>query len=198
MFHLFETIRIEDGIPQHLSWHQARLNESYNRYFKRHGGPVLGEVIRVPEAFRQGTVKCRFLYNRAAYTADFSNYAPKAVRSLKLVNGDHIAYSMKYTGRSSLEQLYRQKEDSDDILIVRNGRITDTSYTNIVLFNGETWITPVYPLLEGTCRARLISEGRIREGDIRVEDLEHYRHFRLINAMLDFDAQEDVDVARIK
>jgi 4-amino-4-deoxychorismate lyase len=105
---------------------------------------------------------------------------------------------MKYTGRNSLEQLYSQKDDCDDILVVQNGRITDTSYTNIVLFNGEMWITPIYPLLQGTCRARLIREGRIREGDVRVEDLKHYRHFRLINAMLDFDAQEDVDVKLIK
>ncbi|MDF1570772.1 MAG: aminotransferase class IV family protein [Bacteroidales bacterium] len=198
MFHLFETIRIQDGVPQHLQWHQARLNDSYYRYFKRFGGPVLEEVIRVPEAYSQGTVKCKFFYNRSAHTAGFSHYTPKPVRSLKLVDGDHIEYSMKYTGRSSLDQLYSQKEDCDDILVVQNGRITDTSYTNIVLFNGEMWITPIYPLLQGTCRARLIREGRIREGDIRVEDLKHYRHFRLINAMLDFDAQEDVDVNQIK
>ncbi len=197
MFHLFETIRIEDGVPQHLSWHQDRLNESYNRYFKRYGAPVLEEVIRIPAEYSQGTVKCRFLYNRSAHTSEFSHYSPRKIRSLKLVNGDHIEYSMKYTGRSSLEQLYSQKEDCDDVLIVQKGRITDTSYTNIVLYNGEKWITPIYPLLEGTCRARLISEGRIHEGDIRVEDLQYYRSFRLINAMLDFDAQEDVDVVHI-
>lgn len=198
MFHLFETIRIEDGVPQHLSWHQSRLNESYTRYFKRHGGPVLEEVIRVPAEYSEGIVKCRFLYNRSAHTSEFSHYSPRKIRSLKLVKGDHIGYSMKYTARDSIQQLFGRREDCDDILIIQKGRITDTSYTNIVLFNGENWITPIYPLLEGTCRARLTSEGRIREGDIRVEDLEHYRHFRLINAMLDFDAQEDVDVARIK
>jgi 4-amino-4-deoxychorismate lyase len=198
MFHLFETIMVRDGLPRHLPWHQARLDDSYRRYFKRSGGPVLSEVIRVPEAYSQGIVKCRFLYNRSAYAAEFSPYTPRRVRSLKLVDGDHIEYSMKYTGRDSLEQLYMQREDCDDILVVQNGRITDTSYTNIVLFNGEMWITPIYPLLAGTCRARLIKEGRIREGDIRVEDLKHYKYFRLINAMLDFDAQEDVEVDLIK
>lgn len=198
MFHLFETIRVRDGVPEHLEWHQARLNDSYCRYFKRFGGPVLEEVVRVPEAFSKGTVKCRFLYNRSAYTAEFESYTPRRIRSLKLVDGDHIEYSMKYTGRSSLEQLYNQRADCDDILIVQNGRITDTSYTNIVLFNGERWITPIYPLLQGTCRSRLVREGRIREGDIRVDDLKHYKYFRLINAMLDFDAQEDVEVVNIR
>lgn len=195
---MFETIKVIDGVPQHLSWHQSRLNDSYCRYFKRFGGPILEEVIRVPAGYRQGTVKCRFLYNRSAYAAEFSHYSPQTIRSLKLVDGDHIEYSMKYTGRDSLEQLTRQKGDCDDILVVQNGRITDTSYTNIVLFNGELWVTPIYPLLHGTCRARLIKEGRIREGDIRVEDLQHYKTFRLINAMMDFDAQEDRDVAGIR
>lgn len=198
MFHLFETIKIVDSVPQYLSWHQSRLNDSYCRYFKRFGGPILEEVIRVPAEYSKGTVKCRFLYNRSAYSAEFSHYTPRSIQSLKLVNGDHIEYSMKYTGRDSLEQLTRQKEACDDILVVQNGRITDTSYTNIVLFNGEMWVTPIYPLLHGTCRARLVKEGRIREGDVRVEDLEHYKTFRLINAMMDFDAQEDRDVAMIK
>jgi 4-amino-4-deoxychorismate lyase len=198
MFHLFETIRIEEGVPQHLQWHQARLHDSYCRYFKRFGAPVLEEVLRVPGAFSQGTVKCRFQYNRSAHAAGFENYTPRKIRTLKLVTGDHIEYSMKYTGRSSLEQLYSLREDGDDILIVQNGRITDTSYTNIVLFNGERWVTPIYPLLQGTCRARLVKEGRIREADIRVEDLKYYKYFRLINAMLDFDAQEDIGVVNIR
>jgi len=197
MFPLFETIRIEEGEPQHLQWHQARLDASYHRYFKRSGSPHLAEVLRVPEADRKGTVKCRFLYKRTAWSTGFSKYVPREVKTLRLVEGNHVEYSMKYTDRYSLEQLFNKREDCDDVLIVQNGRITDTSYSNIVLFNGEKWVTPLYPLLEGTARNRLIKEGKIVEGDIRVEDLQYYQSFRLINAMLEFEGQEDNPVENI-
>ena len=198
MFPLFETIRIEEGEPKHLEWHQARVDASYHRYFKRAGAPRLAVVIRVPEKDRKGRVKCRFLYKRTAWSTEFSKYVPREVRSLKLVEGNHLEYSMKYTDRFSLDQLFEKRGKCDGVLIVKNGRITDTSFTNIVLFNGEKWITPLYPLLEGTARNRLIKAGRIVEGDIRLEDLQYYRSFRLINAMREFDQQELVPVEQIR
>jgi 4-amino-4-deoxychorismate lyase len=213
---LFETIRIEDGVPQHLAWHQARMEDACFRYFGKKGAPVvsevsevselrkvpgvplLHEVLQVPDEFREGTVKCRFLYGSEEYTAEYSLYTPRKIRSLKLVNGDHLDYSLKYTDRRPLEQLLEQRGDCDEILIVRGGRITDTSYTNIVLFDGERWVTPETPLLSGTCRARLLSEGRIVGAHIATADLRKYQAFRLINAMLPFDAQEALPVEMIK
>lgn len=198
MYRLFETIRIEDGVPQHLAWHQARMEEAYKRSFRRPGAPLLTDVLQVPDGFRDGTVKCRFLYDRSGYAAEFLVYTPRKIRSLKLVNGDHLTYSMKYTDRRSLEELLQQRGDCDDILIVQNGRITDTSYTNIVLFDGERWMTPEAPLLPGTCRARLLSEGRIAGAHIATADLRKYQVFRLINAMLPFDTQMALPVEVIQ
>lgn len=194
MFPLFEAIKIQEGVPQHLEWHQARMDDSFLRYFGRTGAPVLKALLQVPEEFGSGVVKCRFLYGRTGWTTEFLEYVPKRMRTLRLVTGDHLEYSMKYTERYALEELLKQRGTCDDILIVRNGRITDTSYTNIVLFNGERWVTPVYPLLAGTNRARLISERRIVEADITMEDLRYYRSFRLINAMLEFEEQEELPV----
>ncbi|MEX2371645.1 MAG: aminotransferase class IV family protein [Bacteroidales bacterium] len=194
MFPLFEAIKIIDGVPQHPDWHQARMDDSFLRYFGRPGAPLLARVLKVPVEFRKGIVKCRFLYDRTTTAMEFAEYVPKRVRTLQLVTGDHLEYSMKFTDRYALEELLKQKGSCDDILIVRNGRITDTSYTNIVLFNGERWVTPIYPLLAGTGRNRLISEGRIAEADITVENLRYYKSFRLINAMLGFDEQEELPV----
>ena len=198
MFPLFESIRIEKGVPQHLEWHQARMDDSFLRYFGRTGAPLLKVVLQVPEEFGRGVVKCRFFYGRTGWTTEFSVYLPKRVRTLQLVTGDHLGYSMKYTDRYALEELLKQRGSCDDIMIVRNGRITDTSYTNIVLFSGERWVTPVYPLLAGTCRGRLISEGRIAEADITTESLRYYKSFKLINAMLGFDEQETLPVDLIQ
>ena len=41
------------------------------------------------------------------------------------------------------------KREQDEILITRNGLLTDTSIANIALFNGKEWHTPKHPLLKG-------------------------------------------------
>mgnify|MGYP006284521545 CR=1 FL=1 len=198
MVPLLETIRIEDGVPQHLGWHQARMEDAFFKYFGRKGAPVVADLLEVPAAFRKGTVKCRFLYGSEGYTVDYSLYTPRTIRSLKLVNGDHLSYALKYADRRPLEQLLEQRGECDEILIVRDGRITDTSYTNIVLYDGQGWVTPETPLLAGTCRARLLSEGRIVGAHIATADLRKYQSFKLINAMLPLDAQEPLPVEMIK
>lgn len=88
-----------------------------------------------------------------------------------------------------------QKNDADDILIVRHGLITDTSFSNILLLDGMQWVTPAEPLLAGTCRARLLQQQRIIAKTIHLEDLSKYSHFMLINAMRDFDLTRAVSVS---
>ncbi|WP_309546477.1 aminotransferase class IV [Hoylesella marshii] len=73
----------------------------------------------------------------------------------------------------------------DDVLIVRNGLLTDTSYTNIALYDGYQWFTPATPLLEGTMRASLLDSGMLIEKDILLSDLPHYQYIALFNAMID-------------
>ncbi|MCF8225727.1 MAG: aminotransferase class IV family protein [Bacteroidales bacterium] len=197
MFPLFETIRIREGVPQHLEWHQKRLDRSFHLFFKMKRAPVLAEVIRVPEEYRRGTVKCRFFYNRGAYESDFSQYTPLSVNLLKAVKCDYIDYSMKFTDRFILEQLLEKREDCDDILIIKQSEITDTSYSNIAFYDGREWLTPANPLLEGTCRSRLLYQNKIREKVITLKDLQGFNSFRLINAMLDFDQQDPRPVSNI-
>lgn len=197
MFPLFETIAILDGIPQHLSWHQSRVNDSFFRFFNSAEAPDLKSLIVVTAAHRKGRIKCRFSYSASDHSIVFSKYVSKKITTLKLVEGNHIDYSMKYADRFSLDQLLKLKGKCDEILIVKNKRITDTSYTNIVFFDGDRWVTPRNPLLEGTCRNRLISERRIVEAEIMVENLHQYKTFKLINAMLNFDEVEGLPVNQI-
>ena len=99
MFPLFETIKILEGVPQHLEWHQLRMDDSFLRFFGRTGAPLLKTVLQVPEEFGNGVVKCRFLYGRTSWTTEFSVYTPRKIETLRLVTGDHLEYSMKYTDR---------------------------------------------------------------------------------------------------
>ena len=50
---------------------------------------------------------------------------------------------------------------------VKNGRLTDTSYSNIALFDGNRWVTPAHPLLKGTMRQSLIDKGLLKEKGIK-------------------------------
>ena len=198
MFPLFETIRIQDGVPQHLEWHQERFERSCRAYFKKTRYIDIQSVIAIPDKYREGVVKCRFSYDANGFSLSFQNYTPKIVRTFQLVFDDVIDYRFKYTNRQSLAKLLERRSNCDEIIIVKNDFITDTSYSNLVFFDGYHWHTPVEPLLMGTNRARLINQGLVKESLIKVENLPHFSGFKMINAMLDFNSQPMIDIAAIK
>jgi 4-amino-4-deoxychorismate lyase len=67
----------------------------------------------------------------------------------------------------------------------------------VALFDGKQWLTPARPLLRGTQRERLISEGLVNPADIRVDDLAHFEKVRIINAMIRFEDRCDIPVNRL-
>ena len=85
----------------------------------------------------------------------------------------------------------------EKIVIVKQGFITDTSYANIVFFDGHKWFTPVSPLLKGTKRTFLLDKKIIEETEIRIDDLEKFKKARLINAMIDFEDKVEILVENI-
>ncbi len=197
MFPLMETIKIKDGKPQHLNWHQWRFEKSFYLHYLKPAPFQLEKLINVPEEFSRGIVKLRFLYNEVDCFCQYSHYAPKKIDRLKVVRPNTIEYSLKYVNREKIERLKVGLKKTEDVLIIKNDQITDTSFTNIVFFNGEEWFTPRYPLLKGTARERLLFENKIKEIEIRPEDLQNYQSFKLINAMLDFDEQMEIPVENI-
>lgn len=117
----------------------------------------------------------------------YHEYKKREINSLKLVYDDEIEYSLKSTCRDKLDALFAQRGECDDVLIVKNSLITDTTIANIAFFDSNRWITPRIPLLKGTTRERLLREGKIFEADIAVDDLKKFSKIALMNAMIDFD-----------
>ena len=143
--------------------------------------------------------KCRVTYDRMIREVQVLPYQPRSVKSLKISEDSEIEYNYKYADRSRLEELLRMKGDCDDILIVKNGCVTDTSYSNIIFQSGDgSWITPDTPLLRGTMRQFLMEEGRISEQRIMLNDLACFSRARLINCMMDMDTGPDIVMDRIK
>ncbi|MEI7896150.1 MAG: aminotransferase class IV family protein [bacterium] len=183
MFRLFETIRISDGQAMHMDWHERRMNRSRREIWAAEDPVSPGAEIVVPGEFSTGLVRCNVLYGQQIQEIKFSNYEKRPVRSLKLISGDMVDYHLKYADRALLDALFGERGDCDEVIIVKNGLITDTSMSNLIFFDGTNWITPAKPLLNGTCRDRLVSEGRLIEQDIRPTGLGKFTGCKLINAM---------------
>lgn len=179
---------------QHLDWHNKRLNETRRHFFADANELDLRDYLVLPENLDDGVYKCRVVYDREIVDVTFHPYLPKSVHSLKLVIDDHADYSYKFENRAKLEFLLTQKGEADDILIVRDQCLTDTSYSNIALFDGLHWYTPDTYLLNGTCRQRLLAEGILRECRITLHDLARFEDIRPINAMLVLERTPSVRV----
>jgi 4-amino-4-deoxychorismate lyase len=198
MCQFLETIKIENGVACHLHYHWERLMRTVRSHFKNCDPPNLETGLAIPEEYRTGLFKCRVIYGKTIHKIEFENYVPYPIKTLKLLHDNTVEYSYKYADRSRLSQLLKMKGRSDDILIIKNGWITDTSYCNILFFNGKRWITPATPLLKGVCRERLLHTGQISEEIIHVNDITGFSKFMLINAMLDFDEKRAEDVGGIE
>ena len=186
-----ETIKSVDGVLMNLSYHQQRL-EGVTSSFKNSRGYNLKNILNPP---KNGLYRCRVVYDEQKVEVEYIIYVKRQTKSLKLVFSDDIEYSKKYANRDHLNELFLLRADCDDILIVKNGLITDTSIANIAFFNGSKWITPKRALLKGTMREKCIQEKKIFEENIFIEDLKQFSKVALMNAMIDFDiiAQENIE-----
>lgn len=198
MYQFFETIKIVDGEVKNLDYHQRRVDESYLFSYKTINNYILKNLINVPEEYKSGVVKCRFEYDTDKYNLTFSKYSLIPINSLKLVYCDNIKYNYKYYDRSKIDNLFKQRQDCDDILIVKNNKITDSTFCNIILFDGIKWITPDSPLLNGTCRRRLLEQGRIEAKPVFVNEIFNYKALILINAMRGEDFLNSISITSIK
>ncbi|WP_428666918.1 aminotransferase class IV family protein [Runella sp.] len=192
-----ETIRLADGQLSNLPYHNERLNRTRFACFGETMAWDLNELIKVPSEVTGGIYKCRFTYGKVVEKIEFEPYQPRIIKTLRMVEDTTVLYEFKFQDRSSLQRLFEKRENADDVLIVKNGLITDSSYANVVFWDGSQWFTPNSPLLKGTKRAQLLEEGIITEQKIRVRDISNFTHVRLINAMLDFGSTPLIEVSQI-
>lgn len=197
MYHLLETIKCFDGKLYNLEEHNARFNAARKEYFGIFEKFNLKNVIEIPENCKKGWFRCRIIYGEKIEKVEFIAHQFREVKSLKLVENNHIDYRYKYTDRQKLLELFEMREKCDDILILKNGFITDSFTANVVFFDGSKWFTPNTPLLPGTQRAHLIAKRKIVETPINIEDLKKYNKAGLINAMWNLDNMPVIPIENI-
>jgi 4-amino-4-deoxychorismate lyase len=197
MYPLVESLKLKDGIIPNLQYHNKRLNRSIAELFPGSPEVELEAVIAIPENCRQGIFKLRVLYDQKIREIEILPYQYRTIQSLKVVHHESIDYHLKYTDRQILQQLFAQRGDCNDIIIVKNGLVTDSFAANLLFFDGESWFTPTIPLLKGTKRQFLLDKGIISEKEIREEDIQNYQKVGLINALIDFEEMPEVPVEQI-
>jgi len=199
MRQLLETIRIENRRIINVDYHNRRMNGARADLFGINDTIDIQKIIKISMGMNLGVYKCRIIYDGKIREVQVLPHQPRLIRSLKIVEDNEIDYSYKYADRSRLEHLLSLKGDCDDILILKNGCLTDTSFSNIVFQTGAgAWVTPSTFLLDGTMRRSLIESGLIEEAEIRPEDLSGFSYARLINCMMSLKTGATIKISDIR
>jgi 4-amino-4-deoxychorismate lyase len=191
---LLETIKISGGAPQYLRYHQQRLEMAQIAQFGKCSINLFSEIH--PPADDE-IYKCRVVYSDKIEKIGYEPYEIRPVSSLKIVRDDEIDYRYKFADRSRIEKLFARRGDCDDILIVKNGQVADTSYCNVAFYLRGHFYTPAKPLLEGTARMRYIESGLLEPAEIRPEDIRKFKYAILFNAMIGIEDNLVVPVNEI-
>ncbi len=179
----FETVKCDDGVAYNLDYHNRRIARTImiNIYLQEYILPISDELL-----------KCKVLYDKyGVLDVLFERYKKREIKSFKLIYDDNIIYKNKSTNRSQLEKLFDLKNEADEIIIIKNGLVTDTSIANIAIFDGNIWLTPKTSLLRGTTQERLIENKQLIQTDISVEMLKKAKKIALLNAMIGMDVLEN-------
>lgn len=179
----FETIKCDDYEVYNLDFHNKRVANTIamNLNLQEYIYPLSNELLR-----------CKLVYDDSGILdVKYFPYKKREIKTFKLIHDDNIDYSKKYLDRCELDNLYEKKGSCDEIIIIKNDLVSDTSIANIAIYYENMWITPKKPLLYGTTRARLLEERVIIEKDITVEMLKKSTRLALMNAMIDFDEIKD-------
>ncbi len=186
-----ETIKIYRGEIPHLAFHNERLNRT-RAHFYPHSAPIdLAPLLNPlpPEIPHETVIRCRLLYRERIDKIEYYPYQRRSIQRIQLLEAPTLRYRYKYADRREIDTLYQQRGCADEILITQQGYLTDTSIANIALFDGLRWLTPQTPLLPGTKRAQLLTQGVLTPAAIHYTDLPNFSKISLFNGMVEFKEQ---------
>lgn len=197
MSQYIETILSEHGVIQNLRFHQARLDKTLAG-LAGSTGIDLETVLNKITIAKAAKNKIRLLYDaKGVLEITQQEYRQKEINSVRLVDIGEKEYTYKHADRSWIYQLV-EEAGTDEIIMVKNGCITDSSIANLAFYNGRNWYTPATPLLEGTRRASLLELQRIQPISIPVSSLQKFSHFKCFNAMIGWEESLEMDISLIQ
>lgn len=186
MFQFIESIKLVDGVFYRLALHQNRIAKVFAEYFPNSEVIDLEELMLNTDFPHKGIYKCRIVFDACIHQLEFVEYQIRPIQTLKIVETNAKSYPYKMADRAVFNDAFALRGTCDDVLLVRDGFLTDTSYANIALFDGYKWFTPEIPLVYGVNRAQLLADGIIFVKQIKLSELQNYTRIRLFNALIEF------------
>ena len=182
MSQFIESIKIEDRKIFLLDLHQKRVNETF-AYFGKENSLDLAKIYEKMEQTDDGLYKLRIVYDlEKNYKTQLIPYAFPQIDKFKLVENNTLDYSFKFEDRKIFDKM-KSTAKSEEIIIVKNNHITDSSYANLLFLKGKQWFTPSTFLLNGVQRQHLLKTKKIKETEITLQNLKEFSHFQIINAL---------------
>ena len=186
MSRFIESIKIEDQKIFLADLHQKRINDTFS-HFGKSDSVDLQKIFKHLDHNEDGLYKLRLIYDlEKKIRTQMIPYAIPEIHTFQLVENNIYDYSFKFEDRKELEKM-KMKSKCEEIIIVKNNHITDTSFSNLLFKKGKEWFTPTTYLLNGVQRQQLLKTKKIKETEITLQNLKDFSHFQLINAMNDFD-----------
>ena len=197
MYRFFESIQLNNGEFKLLALHQERVKRTMLDYFPGKKVIYLYDVLLRTAFPSVGVYKCRIVYNTEIRGIEYTRYIKRDIRSLKLVVTTIESVPYKKEDRCELNASFALRGECDEIILVKDGLLTDTSFSNIALFDGLNWYTPRIPLIYGVNRSQLLLDGILLERDISPSELMNFKLISLFNAMNEFGTIE-LDISSIR
>lgn len=186
MYQFIESIKLQDGFFYRLELHQQRIDHIFATFFPRMEAINLSSVLENQTISSNGLFKTRLVFDSKINTLEIIPYKLPDINSLSLVKTSLETTFYKSADRNEINKAYSQKGNCDDVLLVKEGLITDTSYCNVAFQHGKNWITPKTPLIPGTQRKMLIDKKMIIPDDIPLSQIKNFQSICLFNAMIEF------------
>jgi 4-amino-4-deoxychorismate lyase len=194
MSQFIETIKLVNSEYQHLDMHVQRIQETCNLFYGRQRDMRDLKMSLKTVHNKENIYKVTIFYDFDFCFVEAVPYYLRSIAQMVLVEDNDIQYDLKFANRTRLDELHNLAGSGNECIIVKNNRITDASYANLVFWNGTAWHTPLHPLLMGTKRKYLLESKKIQEEDILLTDLPKYQKVSLINAMLELgDLEIEID-----
>lgn len=182
MSQFIESIKVEDKKIFLLDLHQKRVNETF-AYFGKENSLDLAKIYEKLEHNDDGLYKLRIVYDLdKVYKTQLIPYAFPQINSFQLVENNTLDYSFKFEDRTAFAKM-KNTAKSEEIIIVKNNHITDSSYANLLFLKGKQWFTPSTFLLNGVQRQHLLKTKKIKETEITLQNIKEFSHFQIINAL---------------
>lgn len=174
--YLFETICMQDGVIKNEKWHLERMIRAIKKPLKFSLSDFNQKLL--------GVFRLKVVYDEVGNLI-YHELTPYKIRSFCEFNLKNInfSYEKKFLDRGRIDKI---KGENNEIIMIKNGLITDTSIANIAILRDNIWLTPKTPLLAGTTRARLLKQNFLKPADITPDMLKAATKFAIMNAMIGF------------